>query len=126
MTTTKKTTRATTSAKSAATKPAARTSTVPPVDSAVEVTDDGSNFVLSTLRSGFGAMEFGTLAVAELPLSVLRKVGVPQSATDAAREGSRSMLHGVNQTLDSLATQTFKFAGQGAAFVSGAVGSAKA
>jgi hypothetical protein len=121
MTTTKKTTGA---KKSTTTKRATRPATTPPAASAA-ATDEGTNVVLSTLRSGFGAMEFGTLAVADLPLSMLNKVGVPESATDAARSGSRSMIHGVNGTLDSLATQTFKFAGQGAAFVSGVVGSVK-
>ena len=122
--TTTKAKRTTGTRKTATTKQAPRPKTAPAAESAAAM-DDGSNFVLSTLRSGFGAMEFGTLAVADLPMSVLDKVGVPKSATDAARSGSRSMLHGVNGTLDSLATQTFKFAGQGASFVSGVVGSVK-
>jgi hypothetical protein len=86
MTTTKKTTgtkRTTGTRKTATTNQASRAKTAPTAESAAAM-DEGSNFVLSTLRSGFGAMEFGTLAVADLPMSVLNKVGVPKSATDAA------------------------------------------
>jgi hypothetical protein len=87
-----------------------------------ETVGKGGNFVLRTLRGGMGALETGTMSVAELPLTVLSGLGVPKGATDAARKGSRSMLHGVNGTIDTLATQTFKIAGKGASLVTGAAG----
>lgn len=83
------------------------------------------NAVLSVLNGATGALEAGTMSVAELPLSVLSGLGVPASATDAARNGTRSMLHGVNGTIDTLASQSFKMAGKGASLVGGVVGSVK-
>jgi hypothetical protein len=127
MTTTKKTTRATTrTTKTTSSKKP--TGTAPKAASAEPTptpTDDVDNVFMSTMRSGMGALEFATLSAAELPLSVLHKVGVPESATDTAREGGRSMLHGVSGTIDTLASQTFKVAGRSASLMSGVVGSVK-
>lgn len=95
------------------------------VKNATPAKDDGGNAVLSVLRSGIGALEHGTMSAAEWPLSVMSGLGVPESATDKAREGSRQVLHGVNGTIDTLATQTFKIAGKGASLVTGAVSAVK-
>jgi hypothetical protein len=87
--------------------------------------DEGGNFVLSALRSGIGVLEKGTVSATELPLSMMSSLGVPSGATDAARKGSVSMLHSVNGTIDTLATQSFKLAGKGASLVTGVVGGKK-
>lgn len=125
MTTTKKTTRATTGTRKTATPKKPAQPTAPKVDSTSAPAGDSDNLFLSTMRSGMGALEFATLAVTDLPLNMLQKVGVPSAATDTARDGGRTMLHGVNGTIDTLASQTFKLAGKGASLVTGVVGSVK-
>ena len=61
-------------------------------------------FVLA-FRSGMDAIENTVVSAAEIPLSLLNGMGVSTEATDAARETSKQLAHGIHGTVDAIVTQ---------------------
>ncbi len=50
-----------------------------------------------------GAIETTVLAAAEIPLSVLKSLGVSDEAMEAAREGHAQLVRGIHSALDTVA-----------------------
>ena len=73
-----------------------------PVDK--EQPESDRYFVLA-FRSGMDAIESTVVSAAEIPLSVLTGIGVSAEATDAAREASKQLAHGIHGTVDAIVTQ---------------------
>lgn len=81
--------------------------------------------VLGSFRAGMGFIEYTSLAAAEVPLKVLSTLGMPDAATNVARDSHTQMVHGIHGTLDFVASQTATLTGKGMSLLSGAVGSNK-
>ena len=59
--------------------------------------------IKNAIHSGMGAIETTVLAAAEIPLSVLKSLGVSDEAMQAAREGHQQLVRGIHSALDSVA-----------------------
>ena len=81
--------------------------------------------LLGSFRTGMGLLEYTSLAAAEVPLKMLSNLGMPDAATNVARDGHTKMVHGIHGTLDFVASQTATFTGKGMHLLSDAVGSKK-
>jgi hypothetical protein len=64
---------------------------------------DSTEPIKNAIHSGMGAIETTVLAAAEIPLSVLKSLGVSDEAMEAAREGHRQLVRGIHSALDSVA-----------------------
>jgi|APLak6261663543_1056040.scaffolds.fasta_scaffold136377_1 hypothetical protein len=64
---------------------------------------DATEPIKSAIHSGMGAIETTVLAAAEIPLSVLKSLGVSDEAMEAAREGHRQLVRGIHSALDTVA-----------------------
>ena len=94
-----------------------RTVTKPSVSVERRENFEASGLFLKAYRTGIGAIESTVVGVAEIPLRVFSGLGLPDEATQTARDGQRKMFKGVNSTLDSVATQFVGVADKGAAQV---------
>lgn len=75
-------------------------STTPAPDPAAH---DATEPIKNAIHSGMGAIETTVLAAAEIPLSVLKSLGVSDEAMEAAREGHRQLVRGIHSALDTVA-----------------------
>lgn len=64
---------------------------------------DSTEPIKNAIHSGMGAIETTVLAAAEIPLSVLKSLGVSDEAMEAAREGHRQLVRGIHSALDTVA-----------------------
>jgi hypothetical protein len=70
---------------------------------AAEPTHDSTEPIKNAISSGMGAIETTVLAAAEIPLSVLKSLGVSDEAMEGAREGHRQLVHGIRMALGTVA-----------------------
>jgi hypothetical protein len=68
------------------------------------VAHDVADPIKHAIESGMGAIETTALAAAEIPLSVLKSLGVSEEAMVAAREGHAQMVRGIHSALSTIAT----------------------
>ncbi|MFN8169590.1 MAG: hypothetical protein U0S36_12480 [Candidatus Nanopelagicales bacterium] len=59
--------------------------------------------IKDAIHSGIGAIETTALAAAEIPLSILKSLGVSDEAMESAREGHRQLVHGIRAAVASVA-----------------------
>jgi hypothetical protein len=64
---------------------------------------DAAEPVKNAIHSGIGAIETTALAAAEIPLSILKSLGVSEEAMASAREGHRQLVHGIRTAIGSVA-----------------------
>jgi hypothetical protein len=70
---------------------------------AAETSGDSTEQVKSAIHSGIGAIETTALAAAEIPLGILKSLGVSEEAMEAAREGHRQLVHGIRSAIGTVA-----------------------
>lgn len=64
---------------------------------------NGTESVKGAVQTGIGAIETTALAAAEIPLSILKSLGVSDEAMETAREGHRQLVHGIRSALGTVA-----------------------
>lgn len=89
-----------------------------------EAQESGTRYFLLAFRQVGDAFEQATLSAAEIPLNVLSTIGVPASATDAARAGGKQVVEGIHGTVDAVATGIADAVGTSAHAVSEVITSA--
>ncbi len=71
--------------------------------------DDGGNvligFLRNTLETGLGAAETMHQTAVEIPLNMLKGVGVSEEQTSALKDKHRNLLRGMYGSIDSIASQ---------------------
>lgn len=71
--------------------------------------EDGGNvltgFLRNTLQTGLGVAEKMHQSAVEVPLNMLKSVGVPEEKSSELKDKHRSLLRGMYGSIDSIATQ---------------------
>jgi hypothetical protein len=71
----------------------------------MNVTTQSTDFVRGTVRTGVGIIESAATAATEIPLTVLQKLGVSDSATGAVRDGNRQIVQGLHGAVDAVTSR---------------------
>jgi hypothetical protein len=64
---------------------------------------DSADNVKGAIHSGIGAIESTALAAAEIPLGILKSLGVSEEAMGPAREGYHQLVHGIRSAIGTVA-----------------------
>ena len=70
---------------------------------AATTTGDSADQVKGAIHTGIGAFESTALAAAEIPLSILKSLGVSEEAMGPAREGYHQLVHGIRSAIGTVA-----------------------
>jgi hypothetical protein len=77
---------------------------------------------LTVFRSGMGVIESTVVGLAEFPLGVAGSLGISDETTGRIRKGHTDLVHGINGSVDSLATGITDVAGKQLQVVSDVLG----